>query len=315
MPYPDYRYQFSHLRVDRSRGIAPHKPVLLLAVLDNIERGLITDNRVIISPELVATFMEVWAMLVKEGPYAPRFALPFFHLKSEGFWTLVPFPGAEPAVTSSGSIRSFSNLKDTVAWAVIAPDLFAGMCVPVERERLRSVLLETYFPLTRENYRQQRGEEGTYLQELELQALGDHPQAAYSAATATEEEEIFLRSSAFRKVVPRAYQYTCCISGLRIVSGSMTFVDACHIVPFSISHDDTIGNGLSLCPNLHRAFDRHLICIDHEYRVRMKFEFFETADTDYGIKKYEGRSLLLPAEKKYWPAQENLTWHREWSER
>lgn len=31
--------------------------------------------------------------------------------------------------------------------------------------------------------------------------------------------------------------------------------------------DDTIGNGLSLCPNLHHAFDRGLIAIDDEYRV------------------------------------------------
>lgn len=28
-------------------------------------------------------------------------------------------------------------------------------------------------------------------------------------------------------------------------------VDACHIVPFAISKDDTINNGISLSPNLH----------------------------------------------------------------
>jgi putative restriction endonuclease len=48
---------------------------------------------------------------------------------------------------------------------------------------------------------------------------------------------------------------------------NVTMVDACHIVPFSISYDDTITNGLALCPNLHRAFDRGLIAISDDYRV------------------------------------------------
>ncbi|WP_370584566.1 hypothetical protein [Parapedobacter sp. ISTM3] len=25
-------------------------------------------------------------------------------------------------------------------------------------------------------------------------------------------------------------------------------------MPFSVSHDDRIGNGIALCPNMHRAF-------------------------------------------------------------
>ncbi|WP_201288840.1 HNH endonuclease signature motif containing protein [Polaribacter septentrionalilitoris] len=39
-------------------------------------------------------------------------------------------------------------------------------------------------------------------------------------------------------------------------------IDACHIVPFSISNDDTIPIGISLSPNLYRAFDRGLITIN-----------------------------------------------------
>ncbi|WP_379661331.1 HNH endonuclease [Pseudopedobacter beijingensis] len=34
------------------------------------------------------------------------------------------------------------------------------------------------------------------------------------------------------------------------------FIDACHIIPFSLTHDDRITNGIALCPNMHRAFDR-----------------------------------------------------------
>lgn len=310
MSLQKYLQKLTHLRTDRSRGIAPHKPVLLLAVIDNIERGTITNNRISITPELVATFMEIWTTLVKEGPFEPRFALPFFHLKSEGFWQLVPFPNMAPGVTSSGSIRSFTNLKETIAWAEIELELFDLMIQPVSCEALRRALLDTYFPLTKSNYRHYQVHEGQYLQQLEQEVL-ENTTGSYTNIVA-EEEVLFLRGSAFRKVVPRAYGFTCAISGMRIIAAEISMVDACHIVPFYISHNDTIENGIALCPNLHRAFDRHLISINDDYRVLLKTEFAEATESDYGIKKYEGCQLLLPTEQKYRPSKANLAWHREY---
>jgi predicted restriction endonuclease len=38
-------------------------------------------------------------------------------------------------------------------------------------------------------------------------------------------------------------------------------VDACHIVPIGRHGSDHVTNGLSLCPNLHRAFDRGLLSV------------------------------------------------------
>jgi putative restriction endonuclease len=96
---------------------------------------------------------------------------------------------------------------------------------------------------------------------------------------------------------------------LRIIADKeVQMIDACHIVPFSVSGDDTIGNGISLCPNLHRAFDRGLIAIDDDYRVLTK-PSFEDANA-YSIKQFEGTELLLPKQKSYYPLQENLRRHR-----
>jgi putative restriction endonuclease len=39
-------------------------------------------------------------------------------------------------------------------------------------------------------------------------------------------------------------------------------IDGCHIIPFSKNYNDTIINGIALCPNLHKAFDRALITTD-----------------------------------------------------
>jgi putative restriction endonuclease len=54
---PDY------LRLKRANGIAPHKPILLLAVLKAFDEGLIIENRIEPSPELINLFNGYWATL------------------------------------------------------------------------------------------------------------------------------------------------------------------------------------------------------------------------------------------------------------
>ena len=51
----------------RYRNEAPHKPILLPAVLNEIERGNIRDNLIVLTPELAAAFSEYWRILVPEG--------------------------------------------------------------------------------------------------------------------------------------------------------------------------------------------------------------------------------------------------------
>jgi putative restriction endonuclease len=94
-----------------------------------------------------------------------------------------------------------------------------------------------------------------------------------------------------------------------IADKDVQMIDACHIVPFAQSGDDTISNGLSLCPNLHRAFDRGLIAISDEYRVLVK-PFYEVDDNVYSIKQFEGKKIFLPKEKVYCPLAINLAKHR-----
>lgn len=56
---PYYQRKFETLRIDRTHGEpAPNKPILLLAVIDLIEQGAITDNKIRPSPLLVETFLK-----------------------------------------------------------------------------------------------------------------------------------------------------------------------------------------------------------------------------------------------------------------
>ncbi|MFD2718821.1 HNH endonuclease [Hymenobacter monticola] len=128
-----------------------------------------------------------------------------------------------------------------------------------------------------------------------------------------DELDLTVRSGLFKRVVLDAYDYTCAVSGLKLLStrsSPVPLLDACHIVPWAVSHDDTISNGVALCPNLHRAFDRHLFWIDADYRVRLADDFGELSGGDYGVRRFEGQELRLPQRPEWWPGRENLAKQR-----
>ncbi len=316
--------QLTKLRVAHVNGTpAPHKAVLLLSVIQGMEGGDIGENKIFITPELVARFKDNWHMLVHSDQFSPNFSLPFYHLKSGGFWHLHTHPGMEVLLTSSGSIKSFSGLKNAVAYACLDEGVYDLLLKRVNRELAIQTLLTTYLG------GQQLKRSGYDLFQVYEQQILCEPPALYGTsggchsagsaqikaalrndASMDDEEEIFVRGGVFKKVVPRVYNYTCCISGMKIVATrDVQMIDACHIVPFSESHDDTIRNGLSLSPNFHRAFDRFLITIDRDFRVVVSPHFSEAGG--HSLRAFEGKQIYLPDEVRYRPSGENLGWHYE----
>lgn len=307
--------KFENLRRDRKFGGGPHKPILLLSLIDLIEGGKITSPVIYISPEIVSRFRDFWKALVTT-PHNCSFGLPYFHLRSEGYWTIVPKPGKEIAITKSRSIRSFSNLRDNVAYAKIDLTLFLLLSTPEPREILRTTLLTSYFPdsmmndVPSQSYLDAVGSEILHESSIEYKRRVDF--ILNHQTKEEQEEEKFIRGAAFKREIPRIYNNTCSISGMKIeTSRNISIIDACHIVPFSSSHDDTISNGIALCPNIHRAFDRGLIAISDDYRVLVANDFKEPEGCIYSIRQFEGREIILPKSAHYYPDVRNLRMHRE----
>lgn len=300
-----YTKKFSKLHTAKLNGKnAPHKPILLLAIIKGLKKLEINENKIFITPDLVACFKDLWAKLVFDSFFTSNFSLPFYHLKSEGFWHLKTKPGQEILLTSSHSVKSFTQLKEVIHFAYFDDDLFLLLKEEHTRTVLEQTLLNTYFP----NHHVDSSND--FIRTIVQQILNEPSVIYKSKALLFDEEEIFVRNGVFKKEVPKIYNYTCCISGLRIIADKeVQMIDACHILPWSISKDDTIGNGFSLCPNLHRAFDRGLIAIDDNYRVLVK-PFHEEPNT-YSIKQFAGKQLLLPKQKEHYPLRENLKKHRE----
>lgn len=73
---------YSLRRDKRGSHERPHKPVLLLSIIDLLDRRVIRDNAVPLSDELVATFKRYFAVVKREDDQ-PTIQNPFFHLSGD----------------------------------------------------------------------------------------------------------------------------------------------------------------------------------------------------------------------------------------
>ena len=174
---------YDSLRTDRGRDRypamtyhrAPHKPFLLLSVMDLIAQGRITQNLIEPSYELVDTFNTYWATIMPPGS-TTSMAYPFSRLKTDGFWQRVPKPGFDPGVEYN--VKSMARLREMYIGARMDEELFGYLCNLETRERLRT-LDQQISKLNSINYEPKgiggltaRGKEATYIGSLPHQSFG-----------------------------------------------------------------------------------------------------------------------------------------------
>ncbi len=116
----DFGTLFAHLRTDRgqrypaaTRQCAPHKPFLLLSVLDLFARGSLTTNLILPDLELGELFAAYWARIMP-ADWEGSLTYPFFHLKTSGFWTLIALPGQPDALAAIAELRTIGQLRRLV---------------------------------------------------------------------------------------------------------------------------------------------------------------------------------------------------------
>jgi putative restriction endonuclease len=300
--------------MDRSHGApAPHKPILLISVLQAFQAGLFTRPEIYLTAELVALFKSNWSLLVNTK-HDCRISYPFYYMKSDKFWQLVPKPGFNNIEKIASTVKSFANLNAALECAIIDEDLFLLMKDEKSNRLLLQFLLDQYFPDTQNHFNYSNSGQLKMFDEIENKILKENSNSYRKEIKQLledkNEEEIFIRGSLFKREIPKIYLNTCCISGMKIdATINISMIDACHIVPFSESYDDTITNGIALCPNLHRAFDRGLIAISDDYEVLVKTNFVES-NSAFSIHQFKNRKILLPSSKNYYPSLENLRHHR-----
>ncbi|MGF1679440.1 MAG: hypothetical protein ACFCUX_09645, partial [Candidatus Methylacidiphilales bacterium] len=94
----DYLKRLSKLRTGRvGDHIRPHKPCLLLAVLDLAEAGRLAENKIRYDAPLLEAFHRYFSV-VRSAKDAENPYLPFYYLTGDKFWHLKPKPGQTEAL-------------------------------------------------------------------------------------------------------------------------------------------------------------------------------------------------------------------------
>lgn len=134
---------FSSLNTMKKCGKpAPHKALLLLSVIDLIERGVITNCQVLLSEELELQFKHNTSVLLDDSIlFQPKISYPYFHMKSEPFWELIS--STENPVGEMGNY-SITNLRKHIAYARIDEELFNLLQNPNVCAKLRVTLISKY---------------------------------------------------------------------------------------------------------------------------------------------------------------------------
>ena len=149
-----YIEQFTHLNRDpgsywgeATKYKAPHKPILLLAVLDLVARGDIISPFIGVTgdlEELNEQFNLYWQRINPLGQTS-SIAFPFARLHNEPFWELIPQPGKSISPDIISFTSSISYLRSYALCARLNEALFQIMQKKDGREALRDALLQSCF--------------------------------------------------------------------------------------------------------------------------------------------------------------------------
>jgi putative restriction endonuclease len=313
-----YLQAFANLRTDKSRARwpaltthrAPYKPLLLLSVLDLAAQGALLANLVELSPDLGDLFARYWQKVMPPDRRG-SLAMPFFHLQSDGFWYLVPRPGKEAFLKDVSRIHAMQKLRETVLGARLDEVLYELLGMQQARDLLRAVLVETYFSAEVQPALIEQGAIHAEAFQYSLTLLSKARGGIKEAPAGEEGYRSAARDQGFRRAVVSAYDHRCALCGIRMVTPEgHTAVDAAHIVPWSVSHDDDPRNGMALCRLCHWTFDEGLLGVSGEYRVLTSRLLAASENVPGHLLTLAGRGILGPGEEALWPTREALVWHR-----
>lgn len=304
-----YVRKMERLRIDRAHGPAPHKPILLLAVIELIGQGIIRKNKITFSLDLAETSKQFWGM-ARDRTF--NIAMPFFHLKSDRFWHLHSNAGYESKLCKARKLRAVSHIHEMISHATLDEELFVLLSDGSNREIIRQTLIRTYFSDFQDEFESLIEEEQEIWTYKQLLLTGDNLPLVVAETPPLVPRMTRIRNAGFRRAIMGLYNYTCAVCKLRIVtSNGESATDAAHIIPYHVWQNDDLRNGVSLCKLHHWAFDQGLISFSNSHRVVTSKELSEEKPTEGMLTKLRRKRIQLPDRVQHYPAQAVVTWHRK----
>lgn len=286
-----------HVARTAARGLAPHKPLLLLTVIDMIEAGDVHDGWVKYDVRLVSRFRDYWELVRERQRNNPDIAMPFHALGSDRDQVWERF-------TADGQP---SHARDTTRLCSLDPELFACLQDATFRRQARLTLVALYF---------------TPQEQIMLSARLGLPLPQTDAITQLRADAVTFREqqrkgrdSRFKTDVISGYYHTCAFTGYRLETDDRSLVQACHIHEHSKSGNDDPRNGLALTPDAHWLFDQGLWTAipkgDHFLIQVALGRYQESSPHGQTLATHHGKPLYFHQNARLRPAAEHLDWHRK----
>ena len=129
MTLEEFATAFTKLRVNTARSSSPHKPCMLLAVLDLAEAGALEKNEIRYLPNLLERYEAYFDIVRTETDHSNPY-FPFFHLRGDDFWHLIPIKGREPQLESMRTARSHADIHANIDHVELDADLYRMCATP-----------------------------------------------------------------------------------------------------------------------------------------------------------------------------------------
>jgi putative restriction endonuclease len=268
--------------------MAPNKPLLVLAILDLFEAGLIgSDGLLHKDAQLNLRFRSYSPICAPRRGNAIDLNLPFRHLASDGIYTHV---GDEERVVR------------------LDPVFLARFMDPRFRQEARRRIVATYFPPD---------------EQVALFAALCMPMPSSDELSEVRQDQAAYkvqisrgRDARFKVSVISGYHFTCALTGYRLIASKSTYVplEAAHIHAHSKRGPDTPDNGLALTPTAHDLFDAGLWTVDDNLRIQVaKSDIAESilpGGSHFKLADLHGRPLFFASQSTLRPDPAHLAWHR-----
>ncbi len=272
-------------------SFAPHKPLLLLALIDLAEIGKLPGQVVTRTPEMVLRFRALGTLVADRWPTRLDLRLPFYHLKSQGFWRALTSATTE---ASSPDSCTCIELDNNFAAALTNRDF---------RLKARLVLIDRYFT---------EPEQAGLFECLGLEIGRSRTTVNETVEAAIAAGRRKGRSARFQVRVVDDYHHTCALTGYRcFTSDGASIVDAAHIDSWAASQNDDLSNGLALSKSAHWMFDAGLWTVDDQLRVVVnQARFLEAGPEALQLRSMAGRHLQFDPQARLRPSLDSLRLHR-----
>lgn len=276
---------------------APHKPLLLLALLSRIESGKTVHNRFLYD-DLKSVFDALWHRFGWNSP--TKSAYPFWYLASEGFWTLQGKDG--PLSIAGWKVPGDVILDREVRYGEFSDEAWLVLQDPATRRRAMDFLVETYFPPSRRE--ELREELGMTWPRQEVDPAGGR--RVLTAGRDPYEQK------KFRDTVLLAYGRRCavCDFGPR-QERAPSAIAAAHIWPVEHGGPFDVDNGLALCPVHHWAVDSGTMGFMADGIILVSARVTDGEMLRTYVQAHAGSRLRMPLSKYPKPNPKYLRLHRD----